>query len=1078
MDATKRAPTPPPFVAAGFFAFRTPLLPFEVLTEWGRELSAPGASSAALEEALARDSQVLRERLRRWVVEPMVREALFLASPSLEESLPFWLEAPDSERGQKVERTLVRYFARMAGRATPFGLFASTSTGRLGELSRLSLSERSGLRRQTRLDMDYVCALVARVTQQPEVLHALRYTPNSSLYPLAGRLRYLETRQGAQKRSYHLVAVEPTPYLEATLERARGGATVAELASALVSADPDISQEDAQGYIEALVEAQLLVPTWAPPLTGPEVVPYLIAQAPDVPALAPVRERLAEVHATLGQLDRQPPGVPPETYRGLARTLEALPTPVELPRLFQVDAFRPAPGALLSHQVMDEVRQAIHLICRLTPRSRRDHPLDRFRERFLQRYEGRAVPLVEALDEDDGLGMPTLSATNMRTGPLLEGFVFPASQAEERQRWNQADRHLLKLHMEAARTQAQEIVLSEKDLRILEAKEPTELPDAFGVVGTLIAASTDSLDRGEFRFIFENLHGPSGAMYLGRFCHGDPVLEASVREYFAAEEALKPEALFAEIVHLPEGRMGNVICRPLLRRHDLPFLGHSGAAPADQIPLTDLWLSVEGERLVLRSRRLGREIIPRLSNAHNFTNYGLGLYRFLGMMQHPGRMGMSFHWGPLSGSPFLPRVVHGRTVLSLAHWNLEPATLAEWRKARGAQRFEAVQRFRHQQRLPRWVCLRDSDNQLPIDLDNTLSVETLLHLIKGRSGATLEELLPGPGELCVSSPEGHYLHEVVIPFLRQKPAPQPVRPAPPVSPGPSRPRRFPPGSEWLYLKLYAGVPTLDRWLQTTLADALERLSASGLAQRWFFLRYNDPEMHVRLRVHGEPRRLEAEVWPVLREACAASLEAGEGWRLQLDTYEREVERYGGPAGVELAEELFTADSEAVLHILRAYPGDEGGGMRWRLALKGLDALLEDLGLSLDEKATVAQRVRDAFGAEFHVDKAFEEQLSQRYRRESKVLEALLRASPQAESPWQPGLAAFHRRGERLRPVAERLRLAEREGHLTLPVQRLVDSYLHMHVNRMLPSDQRAQELILYDFLARLYRSQQARMKKP
>ena len=1078
MDAPPRERSFRPIVPAGFFAFRTPLLPLEALVEWGEALAAPSSMGEPLEEALARDRQVLRERLRKWVADPVIREALFLASPVLEESLPVWLEEPDCERGQKVERSLVRYFARMAGRSTPFGLFASTSTGHLGELTRLRISERSGLRRHTRLDMDYVCALVAGTARQPEVLRALRYTPNTSLYRLAGRLRYLEMRQGARKRSYHLVAVEPSPYLEATLERARGGAMLAELASALVSPDADISLEEAQGYVEALVEAQLLVPTWAPPLTGPEVVPHLIEQAQDVPALTPVRERLAEVHEALGRLDRGPPGAAPETYRGLARALEALPAPVELPHLFQVDAFRPAPEAMLSRRVLDEVQQAVRILQRLTPRAQSEHPLERFRERFLQRYEGRAVPLTEALDEDDGIGLAPTNVQTTRTGPLLEGFILPPQPAEERYRWSGATRHLLRRLTEVYRSEAQELVLSEEDIQALEVRDPSPLPDAFGVVGTLVADSAASIDRGDFRFLLENVHGPSGAMYLGRFCHGDPALESFVREYLAAEEALRPEALFAEIVHLPEGRMGNVICRPLLRRHDLPFLGHSGAADAEQIALTDLWVSVEGSRVVLRSKRLGREVIPRLTNAHNFTHYGLSLYRFLGMMQHQHRMGLAFQWGPFASSPFLPRVVHGRTVLAPAHWRLEAATLAEWGKARDAQRFAAVQRFRQQQRLPRWVCLRDGDNHLAVDLDNILSVETLVHLIKDRSQATLEELLPGPGQLCVESPEGHFVHEVVIPFLHQAPEPELERPVTAAAPlARTRPWRFPPGSEWLYAKLYAGVPTLDRLLQTVLADAIDRIAASGAASRWFFLRYNDPDPHVRLRFHGEPRRLETEVWPLLRDACAASLEAGEGWRLQLDTYEREVERYGGPTGVELSEELFAADSEAVLHLLGAYTGDEGLEMRWRLTLKGLDALLEALGLSLDEKAAVAQRMRTSFGAEFRVNKPFEEQLSLRYRRESKSLEALLRASERAESPWQPGLVALHRRDERLRPVAEQLRQAAQAGKLTVPVNQLADSFLHMHVNRMLPSDQRAQELILYDFLTRLYRSQQARMKQ-
>ena len=55
------------------------------------------------------------------------------------------------------------------------------------------------------------------------------------------------------------------------------------------------------------------------------------------------------------------------------------------------------------------------------------------------------------------------------------------------------------------------------------------------------------------------------------------------------------------------------------------------------------------------------------------------------------------------------------------------------------------------------------------------------------------------------------------------------------------------------------------------------------------------------------------------------LEDGQLWRLQLDTYEREVERYGGPEGMVLAERLFQADSEAVLEIVEQYPEDARGG---------------------------------------------------------------------------------------------------------------------------------------------------------
>ena len=46
----------------------------------------------------------------------------------------------------------------------------------------------------------------------------------------------------------------------------------------------------------------------------------------------------------------------------------------------------------------------------------------------------------------------------------------------------------------------------------------------------------------------------------------------------------------------------------------------------------------------------------------------------------------------------------------------------------------------------------------------------------------------------------------------------------------------------------------------------------------------------------------------------------------------------------------------------------------------------------------------------------------------------------------------------------------------MSILELSPSYIHMHVNRLLRSVQRAHEVVLYDFLTRLYESQIARSK--
>ncbi|WP_426749390.1 lantibiotic dehydratase [Myxococcus sp. Y35] len=1075
-NRTSRVERDSPWIAGQCFVLRTPLLSFDALESWSQGLTAPGAGPETREAALESDQRLLRARLRERLEDPLIRESLFIASPPLIESMHYWLKDADSEQGKKVERTLVRYFARMAGRCTPFGLFAGLSVGRLGETTQLSLAPREHLRRHTRLDMDYVCALVEKVQREPGVRDALQYVPNSSLYSVAGRLRYMEMRHTGRERRYHLVAVETSPYLQATLERARGGQSLEALATALTVDDAEVGMEDARAFIDELVESQVLVPTWAPPLTGPEPVPYLLEKAEGLPALQATREKLAAVHEALRRIDASPPGVPTDAYQAAAQLLQGLPVPAELPRLFQVDMVRPTQQASLSPKVVEAIRDGVEALHRISPSNASDTALARFQRRFAARYENRAVPLLEALDEETGVGFAFDGGGGSGTGSLLQGFGFPPQGGERRFAEGARWKHLLGRLEACWREKSRELELTEDDLRAMEAKNRLPLPDAFGVMGTLLAPSGEHVDRGDFQFILESVSGPSGAVMLGRFCHADPELEAATRAHLRAEEALRPHAVFAEVVHLPQGRMGNVICRPALREMDIVFMGQSGVPAEHQLELSDLWLSVEQDRLVLRSRTLGKEVIPRLTHAHNYSSFGLGPYRFLGQLQQQGVQNLAFSWGPLVHAPFLPRVVHGRTVLALARWNVSADTLKAWGATERSLRYEALQRFRQDARLPRWVCLKDGDNQLPIDLDNVLSVDTFVQLTRNRpTGVTLEELHPTRGELCVTGPDGHYMNEVVLSFHRREPLKTTVS-QPPAAPTPVV-RTFPPGSEWLYAKLYTGTATVDRLLGLTLAPILRQLTASGALSHWFFLRFGDPDWHLRLRLHGSPERLHAEALPLLQRACASALASGEGWKLQLDTYEREVERYGGPAGIALAEQLFAADSDAVLAILEAYPGDTGADLRWQLALRGMDALMNILGLSLEAKLALVSRCRAAFGVEFKVNAHFEDQLSQRFRKERRALETLLDGASPGTEPWRAGLDAFAQRDLRLRPIAEQLQAADQAGRLAVPLAMLAEGFLHMHVNRLLVSDHRAQELILYDFLTRLYRSQRARTRK-
>jgi thiopeptide-type bacteriocin biosynthesis protein len=288
-------------------------------------------------------------------------------------------------------------------------------------------------------------------------------------------------------------------------------------------------------------------------------------------------------------------------------------------------------------------------------------------------------------------------------------------------------------------------------------------------------------------------------------------------------------------------------------------------------------------------------------------------------------------------------------------------------------------------------------------------------------------------------------------------------------------RSFPPGSEWLYAKIYLGPGYGDRVLRESIAPLVAHALGSGAADGWFFIRYGDPDWHLRLRFHGEPARLRSEVAAALHDALAPQLERGGVHKVVIDAYEREIERYGGDTGILLGERLFQADSDAALALVEHLVGDDAADGRWRLALRGMDQLLGDLGFDLAGKLALLRNVRAGFGREFGVNSSVEKQLGDKFRKQRASLDALLDPSRDADSPLAELLPVFTRRSAALRPIAAALH--EARASLTQSLDSLAGSYLHMHANRMLRSAARPQELVLYDFLVRLYESRAARARK-
>ena len=425
-------------------------------------------------------------------------------------------------------------------------------------------------------------------------------------------------------------------------------------------------------YVRALVRAQILVADVQLQLTGATSLNALITDLQDVGG-GTTADLLCAIRDILRQLDDDS-GVSDTLHYNKIRDLLALAsvTPAAGHPCHVVLSLPPG-GSSLARATAGDVERGVRLLARIASPAP-DDELAEFSSAFAQRYGRREVPLAEALDDQVGVGFGTTEPdrANLLDGLLSNERPTPAVPFTPR------DQALLELVLRATESGSREVNLTPEDIEALEAKSPRPVAASFAAIVSL--ANT----AGGPRILFSSSWGPSGMQLLGRFCHSDPELTDLVRRHLLAEAALEPEAVYAEIVHLAAGVGANIIARPLLREWEIEWLGRSGAPPERRLSTSDLLVSVSDDKVVLRSRRLGRRVVPRLSSAHHWSRHSPPIYRFLCALQFQDQpAALIWDWGHLAAAPFLPRVRWGRLVF-------RPRPLGGDRRRVGARRRRAV----------------------------------------------------------------------------------------------------------------------------------------------------------------------------------------------------------------------------------------------------------------------------------------------------------------------------------------------------------------------------------------------------
>lgn len=285
-------------------------------------------------------------------------------------------------------------------------------------------------------------------------------------------------------------------------------------------------------------------------------------------------------------------------------------------------------------------------------------------------------------------------------------------------------------------------------------------------------------------------------------------------------------------------------------------------------------------------------------------------------------------------------------------------------------------------------------------------------------------------------------------------------------------RDFMMGSEWLFYKIYCGEKTADKLIGSFVGPVSESLKANGVIDDWFFIRYADPNPHIRWRLHFSDTSKIGEAILAVYASLNPYVQSKQIHKVVTDSYKREIERYGVKT-MELCERFFGLDS-AMVSSMQALLGTfaDPEQSRWLFGLAAIDTLLDCFGYSLENKHALLSRLAEGFGKEFNKGATLENQLSTKYRNNRKLIYNFLQRNDENAAPLYELL---DRRAEGWKAYStEFSELMQQQNGPVL--DDLMGSMIHMCMNRTFVIQQRKHEMVEYSFLERYYRSEVAKIK--
>lgn len=657
-----------------------------------------------------------------------------------------------------------------------------------------------------------------------------------------------------------------------------------------------------------------------------------------------------------------------------------------------------------------------------------------FRKKFVSRFENQQIPLMVAMDPEMGIGYRSL-AQDKEEDQLIQDLKTHREQAQESVRnLNYSPLHQFILNG----------MVMQKTVQLHDFADPgssIKMPVA-NTISIMIRHADQYL-------IVEQFGGTTANSLLGRFSLASDEVITMGHSFAKTEQDANPEILFFDIGYQIEKNADNINRRKSMYDYELPILSWTESKYV--LDPDDILLSVKGSELILHSRKYKKRIVPKLASAYNYSRSDLAVYRFLSDLQHQG-LHSSLGINVLDIFPGLlhyQRIQYKNIILSPEKW-LVPKHICNG--SHTDQLLIVMQEWLNNIGLQRPFKSGVSDQTLTFNPGIKEDLLSFLLFCKNKTDLYIEEAFI-PDIPFVNDESGKSYHSEFIVHLEHKE--QLYKSYPLTENNTPVKRTFLPGEEWLYFEIYCHPSNCNFLLLYIAANYLNPHKKK--LKNWFFIRYNDPSYHIRLRLKLVDLSDINEMITRLSSLLESGIATGVIADLQLKTYRREAERYGH-GRMDLVEKCFGINSDFILHLINKPITVH---FLYSTSIIMIENVYQATGYSLEEQIRFTENMAGLFSAEMKVSSEGLKKINQGYKdfnREHEIThlnKLQLKKLVNTTGAFLVVLTAC----------------AETEKNSVL------SDLFHMHTNRLFSNDQRMHEMIMYHYLTRRLKMKLGRLKQ-